>query len=47
MSTRRAYEFYNLENDYAEYYFAGLIEGHRIGFNEFLTKMTEKYTILK
>jgi len=47
MSTRLANEFYNLENDYARYYFAGLKGESRIGLDEFLEEMTKKYTILK
>jgi enoyl-CoA hydratase/carnithine racemase len=47
MSTRLANEFYNLETNYAEYYFAGLKGESRIGLDEFLKKMTEKYTKLK
>jgi enoyl-CoA hydratase/carnithine racemase len=47
MSTRLANEFYNLENDYAEYYFAGLKGEPRVGLDEFLRKMTKKYTTLK
>ena len=44
MSTRLADEFYNLENDYARYYIAGLSGESRIGLDEFLEKMTKKYT---
>ena len=47
MSTRLADEFYNLENDYARYYFAGLKGESRIGLDEFLEKMAKKYTMLK
>ncbi|MFX0069701.1 MAG: enoyl-CoA hydratase/isomerase family protein [Candidatus Hermodarchaeota archaeon] len=45
MSMRLANEFYNLENDYGEYYFDGLKGEPRIGLDEFLDKMTKKYTI--
>lgn len=47
MSTRLANEFYNLEKNYGEYYFAGLKGESRIGLDEFLQKMTKKYTMLK
>ena len=47
MSTRLANEFYNLENDYAEYYFAGLKGESRIELDEFLEKMAKKYTSMR
>jgi enoyl-CoA hydratase/carnithine racemase len=47
MSTRLANEFYNLENDYAEYYFDGLKGEPRIELDEFLKNMTKKYAMLK
>jgi enoyl-CoA hydratase/carnithine racemase len=47
MSTRLADEFYNLENDYARYYIAGLRGETRIELDEFLQRMTKKYTLMK
>ncbi|MBD3254082.1 MAG: hypothetical protein GF383_03275, partial [Candidatus Lokiarchaeota archaeon] len=44
MSLRLAEEFYNLENDMAQYYFNGLKGEERIELDEIIEKITKKYT---
>ncbi len=46
MSMRLTNEFYNLENEMAEYYFKGLTGENRVGIDELLEKITKKYSSL-